>query len=1804
MADSIDPGNSGLASNPILPTLPEIQTAGDATALLKTPPPVIAPVIPSGIPENINTNTQLQGDYRTGPNPGAKPANLANNSRDYAKAIANRIQSDDLVKDEFKYGRQYSYGAGYKNQNFERYYKHDKFKQLGFSPYRDNDAIYNEKGSWWDDFNRMRGEWDNLAWSGFKSIWGSEETANEEMERGMAVGSSTRGGFGGSVINFGLNSAYTVGIIGELALEDVALAAIEAGTMGTATGGVVAAGAVRNSMAFGRLTKAWEGTSAFLKSLKNAETAKNVFNAAKAGEKITDFAKFMNPLQRSMEWTTHLARGTNGVSNLSNMAKVTKTFGNFYRDLRELNVAHSEARLEGEGAASEYQNKLIDEFYTEKGRMPNDKEAQDIYDRAQSVKASVTLANDLTIYATNKLVFDDLFEGFRPGTKLADAFLEGTGRFLKRTEAKAFKAGETAAFSAAEKSTGKKVADFLTKSTYVPWSRKYMVGNLGEALQENSQEIIRIAAQDYQDRIQSDPTQLGFYGTMASIGKGTSEQFSGQGLETFLSGYMMGSLIQGGGKGVKSLAGFTSRGAKAAAYATTGGKYGEEWGTETESQRAKKQAEETDNDVLNAANFIAENALIYGGHRSDIASAMKLAAEAKRAKAAEGDEKGARDMQNELQLNHFDALAKSGNMGLITEHVNDMMKLEDQDLQNAYNNPMTAEGTPMTAEQIRAKLQGLKNNAEGYQRAYDKAHKMKPNPYNPWMFNPKKQPEAYLRQLEGYMAHERALSDMIFANETYTNIAERMSKMGAEMAGTGVFENFFNTANSVNPIANAIGSDISILVDKTLMSTHLKNLDDQIKVYSTGTAQEQKKAKELEKTRDLLKEWRMQVDRLKSEMRSEKGENAQWHIEQMHDVFKKYVEHIAKTKNGFVFTEQMNKGFNLLKDFIALDHDKGRYVHTINRFSDPNMFDRYTQIQTEVEASSRAQRIANLQKALDNFAEMAKTNKMLNEIFDLGLFVMPEDVERLKAFTITDFYNAADKSQLSKTDPKYKQAVDIIEKYAEEAGQMVSDKDIEEAGKDEGAKERSKYSSQARPKFRPRNVGARDDRRGYRALAQQFGFDPKSTKSTVEVEKVLNGIINSEYATMREKALARRLLTVVKPGQVVTFVSNLSTPGVYKADTKETIVDARYSSEDYTIGKDGHPIEHVILHELLHSLTVDALATDPEFKTAITSMLLAVKAYQNTPEFKAQFGSKPLYGSMNEEEFIAEALTNDTFQSMLRMVPYQVTGKPGSAWEGLVDAISKMLRKLMGVAPESSVLDEALHIITAKIDGKPITRATAEKPSVKLKAGDEVSQLTPISEIKEVYPALYDKLVKEFRGKDTIDEAVRNLPEAEFIKSDEFKDFMLQNAALTIANFNAELRKETNRAPGTKGRSASTKKELVSNDEWNDFQNTNTVSDSLMSAIADRIHISGVKALTERESNIYDSRKAEIDTMLAEKKNQRWAKLVEGAVSEKELDAVMDQIDKAGAMSPDFLTAISKKRDSFQKAAEVEETTVSAEQELRNKITDVESTIQGLNYFLSSTDSHSAGVQAQKDLEAARKELEALKQQLAQLQNITEVQEEKDIDLDAVMNAYANITSVEDMTNWKKQYVIPFMDTVSREEKARLQEEYGKRLNDHFRELEEQKKKALAENLDINTLDVGTIVLLNDQKSTRVVAENTGESVTLVSPEKFNRSFTKDPETGAWSRKEGAELEDDQKTTTVPKAELKDKIFIKNSEFKEMIKKTEEPTPEQVQESQETLVAEKERTADETAELVSKAIEAGAEANKNAAADLFKKCQV
>ena len=192
------------------------------------------------------------------------------------------------VVNPYQLGKQKLYGAGLNHHQFERYYAHPKFETLGFSPLRDNETFYNTNSSWFDDFRRASGQWVTLTGLGIKDAVGFGDLTDTEnaktYEKAMAIGSSTREGAGGFATNLFLNSGYTMGIMAEMALEELGLALATAATVGGASPITAPAMALRAQRAFSKVNQGLSAGKNILKALDNLKDinkARQYFTALK-----------------------------------------------------------------------------------------------------------------------------------------------------------------------------------------------------------------------------------------------------------------------------------------------------------------------------------------------------------------------------------------------------------------------------------------------------------------------------------------------------------------------------------------------------------------------------------------------------------------------------------------------------------------------------------------------------------------------------------------------------------------------------------------------------------------------------------------------------------------------------------------------------------------------------------------------------------------------------------------------------------------------------------------------------------------------------------------------------------------------------------------------------------------------------------------------------------------------------------------------------------------------------------------------------------------------------------------------------------------------------------------------------------------------------------------------------------------------------------------------------------------------------------------------------------------------------------
>jgi hypothetical protein len=362
------------------------------------------------------------------------------------------------------------------------------------------------------------------------------------MERLMSIGSSSRDGIGSKLINFGVNAGYTFGTVSEIIAEEVAMIGITAGLAATGVGipGAVATGtaaAARSAYNVGRLGKAFKGLSDAFRAAKKIENARSIFNTAKGVGKAADY---LLPFQNTRQLLTKAGRAGAKFDTLDDMAKVSKGFGSFYKDLVQINAVTSEAKLEGGFAQNDVVNRLYEDFRKQNGRDPNDTEAKAIYNQGKEAGYLSAQMNSVGIYVSNKILLDRLFKGVPGMGKLDDVARRKVKGTPVYTGNWAKKDGTWEIVSGVKK-FGK--AGYY-KQTFNPKNLAkgglgYLSANLMEGTQELYQEAVSKGVTDYYVETFNQPSRAGSAEFYTKMKGGLASQFSEQGLDTFLSGFFM-----------------------------------------------------------------------------------------------------------------------------------------------------------------------------------------------------------------------------------------------------------------------------------------------------------------------------------------------------------------------------------------------------------------------------------------------------------------------------------------------------------------------------------------------------------------------------------------------------------------------------------------------------------------------------------------------------------------------------------------------------------------------------------------------------------------------------------------------------------------------------------------------------------------------------------------------------------------------------------------------------------------------------------------------------------------------------------------------------------------------------------------------------------------------------------------------------------------------------------------------------------------------------------------------------------------
>ena len=771
-----------------------------------------------------------------------------NGNRDYINGLIGGVTTPGAIEpsDAAHLVRKVGFGNGPAKQNFDRYYNSPAYDRLGWNPYMDMETYYNENSSAWDDTRRAAGEWFGLAGLGVRQMasnWDNLLTADTagdaryaaDMNRRMAIASSSRGGVGGFLTNQMANSAYSIGVMSEVILEELALAAGTAATEGLALPAALARTGQNLNKLFklgdfatdaaklanaGQTVQQAASTGTAINAVSDISSARKFWNGLKSN--TTAVASFLNPLNNTTDAVKAFKSSEKGFAKITDFAANSGTFGAFFREAQQLNAALAESRLEGGFVQNDTLNNLLAEHYKTNAAPPTDKEAQAIVDQAKAAGISTTYLNAPAILYSNKIVFDKLFGGYR-------GFKEGPnplGTMVRNYGAKKgekafhgfFDRGSVKEWGTLFKSGG--IARQYVKNGFRPSNiarngLRYLSANLTEGFQEVYQEGVSKAMTDYYTDTFGGVERAGTAEFMNALGKGMASQFSGQGVETFLSGFLMGGLVQGPQtlltqSAPQAYKDFRAKRKDAAAY------------TASEKQRADEQAQ-----ITNFLNNVADDPTKYYDaifenlkNQKDFAAIMTDADD-------KNNKKQHADAAQDSLFQHVSLLMKRGYTDLFTDQISQFEQMNDDELMEAFAIDKRDAQASEYRKDLRGRLKSVKGKVEQIQERYDKYASLV-NPFNYKSKDPNEQFD--------YLGFEAAKKAAVFNEYTFDRATSRMNSIlnNAANAGLGgLLSGKLTSVLAVNPVL--IQGQVYSQIDN-----EIESLQKEFDIYSTGTDEQKK----------------------------------------------------------------------------------------------------------------------------------------------------------------------------------------------------------------------------------------------------------------------------------------------------------------------------------------------------------------------------------------------------------------------------------------------------------------------------------------------------------------------------------------------------------------------------------------------------------------------------------------------------------------------------------------------------------------------------------------------------------------------------------------------------------------------------------------------------------------------------------------------------------------------------------------------------------------------------------------------------
>jgi hypothetical protein len=668
--------------------------------------------------------------------------------------------------------------------------------------------------------------------------------------------------------------------------------------------------------------------------------------------------KFLNPLENTWDAVVGIGKNADNLTGLARISHATgKTAGGLYRDIRNINMALSEARLEGGMMENAVYDKDYDAFYKRNNRAPTNEEQYEMTKNAKEAGVSTMIWNTALIMATNKVVIPNILKsGIGKSviqSKIDDVIAMKGGKIvLEKTFAEGKKVA-TGTFEFVEDSLKNSFKGFKKApiKSAVKLTGRYLKGNLMEGVQENLQDVVSVANEKYYtDAYQNKELGAHLYnrGLSSLMYDGFTNQFTAQGFETFSSGLLMG-MFSGGLNLVK--------GGLDYGYNKT---FNKEKYNEYKELREKhgNQVAERLTALYNSPEKFFDSKIFNYGVQNNVVT-----------NTDEGTTKENKDQLNEAFTTQVLTALNSDTINLFKDHIASFKELTPEEFEDAFK---FEKGEGVKQQE---KIDKILNNIDSVEKAHKYATERFPDPIDLSNYEegtPEYEDAAILKK-----NWQMGVNAYVFNNHAFMDTTSRMASIAKTITDNPTMKNmsqmdmnFVLDPTNISSEVNLLKSEIDGLKGTTGNAAEIAKkqarvnaLEDFAKAHKEYLLRPEKakiaesifedvkakfklknlsvaqKAEILNKTKDQFESElgiELTEDDIEHILNGEKGKSIL--DAKLETAYKNYL----KTTNGinpsYVFDTDIDNSFGMLKDHYVLKAESQRLVEIVNLLHDPQGF--------------------------------------------------------------------------------------------------------------------------------------------------------------------------------------------------------------------------------------------------------------------------------------------------------------------------------------------------------------------------------------------------------------------------------------------------------------------------------------------------------------------------------------------------------------------------------------------------------------------------------------------------------------------------------------------------------------------------------------------------------------------------------------------------------------------------------------------------------------------------------------------------